>query len=76
MKPIFDALYLDTLDFSVPATALSMGHALPTMDAVYRALCESVGLELIDYASAMRIPVGDRVLIQIRGGQWVRRETS
>lgn len=76
MQLIFDTIFADSMEFSVSRTALSMGQGRSTMDEVYRALAAEVGLELIDYASAQRIPVGDRVELKFRGAKWLRGETS
>lgn len=62
-----DMIYCDEIEFSLPATPLNRGHTHHSMDANIRAICDSIGLELITYDAAMRIPVADRVKVIIRG---------
>lgn len=62
-----DMMYCDEIEVSLPATPLNRGQTHHSMDANIRAICESIGLELITYDSAMRIPVGNYVKVIIRG---------
>lgn len=60
-------IYCDEIEVSLPATPLNRGQTHHSMDANIRAICDSIGLELIQYDSAMRIPCGSKILVRIRG---------
>lgn len=62
-----DMMYCDEVEVSLPSTPLTRGQSHHSMDANIRAICESIGVELITYDFAMRIPCGGRIKVIIRG---------
>ncbi len=73
-KKVFDCLFCDTLDFRVPVSNLSKGNMGNNMEEVAKQLCAEVGLELMDYGSYMRIPVGETMEIRFRGDRWSKNQ--
>lgn len=78
MNLVFDVLHADSLQFSVPRSPLAEGRTHPTMDQSIRAVCESIGIELIEYDIARRFVVAqtDAVNITLMGKLCVRKLTD
>lgn len=71
MNLVFDVLHCDVLEFSVPRSPLSMGQGYASLDEGFRALLASFDIELMEYDTATRSLVGDRVHIRIMGKRWL-----
>lgn len=65
-----DVIYADVMEFRVGRDALSSGATHATMFDNLRAVCELLGLELLDYDSAIRIPVGSDMTFRVMGRLW------
>lgn len=74
-----DVLHADTIEFSCPATPLSMGRTHSSMDESIRSLFQEIGLELIEYDTMTRTPLNDgkdrpqRVHVRLMGAAWLRK---
>lgn len=73
MDLVFDVLLIDTLDFTLDrASASIQGYA--SMEEAAKALCAKIGLELLEYDTLQLVPVGDKVIVQLRGRRWVEQQ--
>ena len=46
-----DLMFLDSIDFELPAAAAAICLIRPTMEEAAQRACELVGIELVDYGS-------------------------
>jgi hypothetical protein len=65
-----DIIQADTIELTLPRTALSSGATHSSVDENIRALFESLDLEVLDYESFVRIPIG--ATVDMRDAQQVQ----
>lgn len=75
---ILDQLYVETLDFEIPREVATRAYATtPTMADAFKAVCEHIGLELIDYESGRLVfpgpPFSTVARLELRSRAWNAR---
>lgn len=73
MDLVFDVMMCDTLDFTLPRAAAST-QKYQSLEEAAKALCAHIGIELLEYDTLRLIPVGDNVIVQLRGRRWVEQQ--